>query len=72
MALQEAVRVATNRYREGYASHLDELDAQRNLFSAEQSSLQLRADQLSAQVGLYRALGGGWQAPAIGSTASAH
>jgi NodT family efflux transporter outer membrane factor (OMF) lipoprotein len=60
-ALQEAVRVATNRYREGYASHLDELDAQRNLFSAEQSVLQLRADRLAAQVALYRALGGGWQ-----------
>ncbi len=60
-ALQEAVRVATNRYREGYASYLDELDAQRNLFSAEQTVLQLRADQLAAQVALYRALGGGWQ-----------
>jgi multidrug efflux system outer membrane protein len=60
-ALQEAVRVASNRYREGYASHLDELDAQRNLFSAEQATLQLRADRLAAQVALYRALGGGWQ-----------
>ncbi|RZL87206.1 MAG: efflux transporter outer membrane subunit [Variovorax sp.] len=59
-ALQEAVRVATNRYREGYASYLDELDAQRNLFSAQQTVLQLRADRLAAQVGLYRALGGGW------------
>jgi outer membrane protein, multidrug efflux system len=60
VALTEAVRVATNRYREGYASYLDELDAQRSLFSAEQAALQLRADQLSAQVSLYRALGGGW------------
>lgn len=59
-ALQEAVRVASKRYREGYASYLDELDAQRNLFSAQQAVLQLRADQLAAQVGLYRALGGGW------------
>ncbi|VTU36570.1 Outer membrane protein OprM precursor [Variovorax sp. PBL-H6] len=59
-ALQEAVRVASNRYREGYASHLDELDARRNLFGAEQTVLQLRADSLTAQVGLYRALGGGW------------
>lgn len=65
-ALQEAVRVAGNRYREGYASHLDALDAERNLFAAEQASLQLRADRLSAQVGLYRALGGGWQRDAEG------
>ncbi|MDB5849546.1 MAG: hypothetical protein JWP29_3298 [Rhodoferax sp.] len=61
-ALQETLRVASNRYREGYASHLDELDAQRNLFSAQQAVLQLRADQLSARVALSRALGGGWQA----------
>jgi NodT family efflux transporter outer membrane factor (OMF) lipoprotein len=61
-ALQETLRVASNRYREGYASHLDELDAQRNLFSAQQAVLQLRADQLGARVALSRALGGGWQA----------
>ena len=61
-ALQETLRVASNRYREGYASHLDELDAQRNLFSAEQTALQLRADQLAARVALDRALGGGWDA----------
>ncbi len=60
-ALQETLRVASNRYREGYASHLDELDAQRNLFSAEQTALQLRADQLAARINLDRALGGGWQ-----------
>jgi outer membrane protein TolC len=56
------VRVAGNRYREGYASFLDALDAERNLFGARQAVLQLRADTLSAQIGLYRALGGGWQA----------
>jgi multidrug efflux system outer membrane protein len=70
LALQEAVRVASNRYREGYASYLDELDAQRNLFSAQQNVLQLRADQLAAQVGLYRALGGGWQPDASTRTAA--
>jgi multidrug efflux system outer membrane protein len=64
------VRVASNRYREGYASYLDELDAQRNLFSAQQNVLQLRAAQLAAQVGLYRALGGGWQPDASTRTAA--
>lgn len=60
-ALAEALRVAGNRYREGYASHLEELDAQRNLFAAQRAALQLRADRLNAQMGLYRALGGGWR-----------
>lgn len=71
VALQETLRVARNRYREGYASHLDELDAQRNLFSAEQTALQLRADQLAARINLDRALGGGWQPAPAGQEVSA-
>lgn len=61
-ALADALRIASNRYREGYASYLDQLDAQRNLFSVQQTALQLRADLLGAEVGLHRVLGGGWQA----------
>lgn len=60
-AVQEALRIAHNRHEAGYASYLEELDAQRTLFSVEQSSVQLRADLLQAHVNLYRALGGGWQ-----------
>jgi NodT family efflux transporter outer membrane factor (OMF) lipoprotein len=59
-AVAEALRIARNRYREGYASYLEELDAQRTLFGAEQTVAQLRADLLTAHVNLYRALGGGW------------
>jgi len=59
-ALESALRMADNRYKEGYSSYLDELLAQRSLFSAEQSAIQLKADLLVAQVNLYRALGGGW------------
>ncbi|MET0519290.1 MAG: efflux transporter outer membrane subunit [Burkholderiaceae bacterium] len=62
LALADALRIAGRRYREGYASYLDELLAQRSLFSAEQSVLQLRAALLITEVGLYRALGGGWSA----------
>jgi NodT family efflux transporter outer membrane factor (OMF) lipoprotein len=56
----EALRIAHNRYLNGYASYLEELDAQRNLFNAETNVLQLRATLLGAHVDLYRALGGGW------------
>lgn len=63
-ALEQALRIARNRYNEGYASYLEELDAQRNLFSAELSALQLQGDALTAQVNLYKALGGGWESPA--------
>ncbi|MGH8853680.1 MAG: TolC family protein, partial [Telluria sp.] len=59
-AAKEVLRVAHNRYANGYASYLEELDAQRNAYSAENTVLQLRASLLAAHVDLYRALGGGW------------
>jgi NodT family efflux transporter outer membrane factor (OMF) lipoprotein len=62
VAASEVLRVAHNRYRNGYSSYLEELDAQRNAFSAETNALQLRASWLAAHVDLYRALGGGWRA----------
>jgi NodT family efflux transporter outer membrane factor (OMF) lipoprotein len=61
LAAAEVLRVAHNRYANGYASYLEELDAQRNAFAAEQAVLQLRASLLAAHVDLYRALGGGWR-----------
>jgi len=59
----ETLRIARNRHRNGYASYLEELDAQRTLYSADVARLQLRTRLLTASVDLYRALGGGWQAP---------
>lgn len=44
------------------ASYLEDLLAQRKLFSVEQGVLQLQADLLLTHVGVYRALGGGWTA----------
>jgi len=37
------------------------LDAQRTLYGAQDAVAQLRMQRLQASVGLYRALGGGWQ-----------
>jgi multidrug efflux system outer membrane protein len=47
------------RFRSGVASYLDELDAQRQLFSAEQALIQARQLRLVNSIDLYRALGGG-------------
>ena len=60
-AQAEAVRfkLADLRYRNGIASALDLLDAQRSLFTAQQAALQTRLAQLQNQVLLYKALGGG-------------
>ena len=57
---EETLRIAQNRYRNGYSSYLDVLDAQRTLFSTQLSVVQVKNNLLLAQIDLYRALGGGW------------
>lgn len=59
---RETLRIAQNRYRNGYSSFLDELDAQRTLFSTQLNVVQVKNSLLQAQIDLYRALGGGWGA----------
>lgn len=59
---QETLRIAQNRYRNGYSSYLDVLDAQRTLFSVQTSVVQAKNNLLLAQIDLYKALGGGWSA----------
>lgn len=59
-ALEEGLRLATNRYREGYSPYLEQLDAQRGLLGAELALTQLQADALVARVQLFQAMGGGW------------
>ena len=59
-SLAESVRLATNRYREGYSPYLEQLDTQRQLLAAELNLAQVRADAFSARVALFLALGGGW------------
>ncbi|MBB4086360.1 efflux transporter outer membrane subunit [Sphingomonas carotinifaciens] len=67
-ALADALRIASNRYRAGYSSYLEQLDAQRGLLSAELSLAQAQADRLTAYAGLYQAMGGGWTPADIAAT----
>ncbi len=62
------LQLADLRYRNGVASYLDLLDAQRSLFTAQQAVVQVRLAQLQNQVALYKALGGGAPAPAQASS----
>jgi multidrug efflux system outer membrane protein len=52
--------LADLRYRNGVASYLDVLDAQRALFLAQQATVQTQALQAQNLVAVYKALGGGW------------
>ena len=68
-ALAGALRNASNRYRAGYTSYIEQLDAQRGLLTAELALVQARADRATAYVALYQAMGGGWDRTAIAATA---
>jgi len=59
--LERSLTFAEDRYRAGYSSYLETLDAQRNLFNTELAAVQLRESQLNALISLYQVLGGGWR-----------
>src|SRR5882724_6025994 len=59
-ALAEAVEHATDRYRQGLANYFEVLEAQQQLYPAQNTLAQIRRNRLLAYVQLYKALGGGW------------
>ena len=67
-ALAAALRNASNRYRAGYTSYIEQLDAQRGLLTAELALVQARADRITAYVALYQAMGGGWSRADVAAT----
>ena len=62
-AQADRLRLADLRYQNGVASSLEVLDAQRDLFAAQQSLVQTRLLRLTNAIDLYRSLGGGINAP---------
>lgn len=62
-ALMNSADLALMRYQAGRASYFEVLEAQQQLFPAQDALAQTMRDQLIAVVNLYKALGGGWNAP---------
>jgi multidrug efflux system outer membrane protein len=60
-AYEDAVKIATERYRAGQSSYYEVLQEQQLLFPAQNSLVQTELNQLDSLVQLYQALGGGWQ-----------
>lgn len=58
----EYTQMAQQRYDEGVDNYLTLLDAQRQQLSARQKLLTDQLEQLKAQIQLFKALGGGWNA----------
>ncbi len=59
-ALASATRRAQDRFKAGYASYLEQVDAERGLLAADQAVIQAREARIDAAIDLARALGGGW------------
>jgi multidrug efflux system outer membrane protein len=59
-ALRRSVEFALLRYRAGRSSYFEVLEAEQQLFPAEDALAQTQQAQLGAVVSLYKALGGGW------------
>ncbi|KWT85154.1 MULTISPECIES: efflux transporter outer membrane subunit [unclassified Variovorax] len=55
-----ATQLSDTRYRNGYISQLDLLDARRSELRNRRQALQVRSAQYQSTVGLIRALGGDW------------
>ncbi len=58
-AQTKVLELSDARYKAGIASYLEVLDAQRQLFAAQQATVQTRRAWLSSAAQLYKALGGG-------------
>lgn len=58
---ERAFEGARLRYRAGAGDYLSMLGAQRTLYTARDQSSQYKLARLQAAVGLFKALGGGWQ-----------
>jgi outer membrane protein, multidrug efflux system len=62
---RNAFRLAQIAYAAGASDFLTVLDAQRTLLSSQDSLVQVELDRYTTAAGLYKALGGGWQAGSI-------
>ncbi len=58
--LQLGIKNANSLFRNGMANYLEVITAQSNVLQGELELASVRRNQLSAEVELYRSLGGGW------------
>ncbi|CCG42686.1 efflux transporter outer membrane subunit [Magnetospirillum molischianum] len=59
VSTERRMDLSTLRYRAGVDGRLEVLDAQRQLYAARQTLLDLKRDEIGNAIGLYKALGGG-------------
>jgi multidrug efflux system outer membrane protein len=60
-ASRQSIELSLERFHAGRASYFEVIEAQQQLFPAEEQLARVQQAQLVAVVNLYKALGGGWQ-----------
>jgi multidrug efflux system outer membrane protein len=60
VSLREYARLSRLKFNNGYASYLEVLYAETELFGAELAAVRSHADTFIQQVDVYKAMGGGW------------
>ncbi|MBB4125581.1 multidrug efflux system outer membrane protein [Xanthomonas translucens] len=70
-ASADSYRLSQARFERGVDSYLGALDAQRTLYSAEQTLISTRLSRFTNLVTFYKALGGGWVEMAASTDATA-
>jgi outer membrane protein TolC len=70
-AAQYSVDLALRQYRQGTVGYLDVVQAQTVALDAQRSVLDIQTRQLSANVQLLHALGGGWSSDELAQAAAA-
>ncbi|MDR3452257.1 MAG: efflux transporter outer membrane subunit [Rhodoferax sp.] len=69
-AARESVRLTINQYKAGVVSYLNVVTAQATAFGTERDTVSLLGNRYVASVQLIQALGGGWHATSLPSTAA--
>lgn len=64
-ATQRSLDLSVGRFRLGADSYLAVLDAQRTLYTAQQTQIALQLAEQANRITLYKVLGGGWNSGAV-------
>ena len=65
------VRAVDARYKSGFGTLFELEEARRNALTAQNALIELGRERVAAWIALYRALGGGWEAPPEASAGAA-
>ncbi|MNL49199.1 Antibiotic efflux pump outer membrane protein ArpC precursor [compost metagenome] len=69
---EHAYALATTRYKAGLGTQLTVLNAESNVLQQRRLATDLQARRLDLQMGLMKALGGGYEEPAEGHESAGH